>query len=97
MVAKGDGSWRPCGDYRRLNASTIPHSYAIPNLMTIHHKLSAVFSRLDLVKAFHFVPINEEDIPKTAIALFLALMNTCECPLGCVNQRQLFKDSWMIY
>ena len=69
MVAKGDGSWRPYSDYCRLNASTIPDRYAIPNLMTIHHKLSgaAVFSRLDLAKAFHFVHINEEDIPMTDI------------------------------
>ena len=29
MVKKPDGSYRPCGDYRRLNISTSPYSYPI--------------------------------------------------------------------
>ena len=66
MVRKADGSWRPCGDYRRVNAVTIP----LPNLQHFHHMLSgaSIFTKLDLVKAYHFIPISEMNIQKTAIA-----------------------------
>jgi hypothetical protein len=33
MVQKADGSWRPCGNYRRLNLVTQPDSYPLPNML----------------------------------------------------------------
>ena len=69
VVKKADGTWRPCGDYRALNALTKPDRYAIPNIETFHYRLrgASVFSKLDLVKAYYFIPIAAQDVPKTAI------------------------------
>ena len=69
MVKKSDGSWRPCGDYRRLNMATEPDHYPLPNMADITSNLTGarVFSRLDLLKGYFQVPINPADVPKTAI------------------------------
>ncbi|UYV76053.1 hypothetical protein LAZ67_13002335, partial [Cordylochernes scorpioides] len=39
LVSKKDESLRPCGDYRRLNAVTLPDRYPIPRLDDFHHIL----------------------------------------------------------
>ena len=55
MVKKCDGTWQPCGDYRRLNNITTLDRYPLPNMQDLGHKLAGcrVFSRLDLVKGYH--------------------------------------------
>ena len=30
LTPKPNGGWRPCGDFRRLNAVTVPDSYSVP-------------------------------------------------------------------
>ena len=69
MVTKKDGSFRPCGDYRRLNNVTEPDHYPLPNIQDITSFLSGarIFSKLDLTKGYYQVPLNPADIPKTAI------------------------------
>ena len=69
MTPKKDGTWRPCGDYRRLNLITEPDHYAMPNISDLTSSIgtSRVFSKLDLLKGYFQVPVNPVDVPKTAI------------------------------
>lgn len=69
MVKKADGSWRPCGDYRRLNVKTVPDHYPLPNITDITNELDGAkyFTKLDLLKGYFQVPVHPDDVPKTAI------------------------------
>lgn len=69
LVKKKDGNWRPCGDYRRLNAVTVPDKYPIPHIHDFGRVVEnrKMFSVIDLRKAFHQVPVEPEDVPKTAL------------------------------
>ena len=84
MVQKSDSSWCPCGDYRCLNNITTPDRYPFPNMQDLGGKLPVcqVFSRLDLVKGYHQVPVSDSDVPKTAIITCLACMNIYSCHFG---------------
>jgi hypothetical protein len=52
MVKKKDGSWRPCGDFRRLNLITAKDRYPLPNMADLSARLEGctctIFSKLDL-------------------------------------------------
>ncbi len=66
MFPKQDGTWRPCGDYRCLNSVTVPDTYLIPNMLDFasHAAGCTHFSKIDLKKGYHQVPMNAADIPK---------------------------------
>ena len=51
LVPKKDSGWRPCGDYRALNARTIPDRHPIPHIQHYSHRLSGctTFSTIDVV------------------------------------------------
>ncbi|GFW85424.1 transposon Tf2-11 polyprotein [Trichonephila clavipes] len=69
VVPKSDSTVRPVGDYRQLNSVTEFDSYPMPYLNDFAHALHGkkIFSKLDIFKAFHQIPIAECDIPKTAV------------------------------
>jgi len=61
--------YRIVGDYRRLNAISSPDRYPVPFISSMTHGLKGkkVFSKVDLTQAYHYIPVNEADIPKTAV------------------------------
>ncbi len=93
MVPKKDGSWQPCGDYRRLNLVTTPEKYPLPNLQDLSNGLHGytVFSRIDLVKGCHQIPVATADIPKTAIITQFGLFEYLFTPFGLSNAAQTFQ------
>ena len=68
LVKKSDGSYRPCGDYRKLNSITTRPTFSIPHLFDFVNNLNGakIFSKIDLSKAYYHVPVS----PVTAVISF---------------------------
>ncbi|GFX98987.1 retrovirus-related Pol polyprotein from transposon 297 [Trichonephila clavipes] len=83
---------RPVGDYRQLNSVTEFDSYPMPYLNDFAHALHGkrIFSKIDIFKAFHQIPIAECDIPKTVVTTPWGLYEYTHFCFGLVNAPQTF-------
>ncbi len=93
MVPKKDGWWRPCGDCCCLNLVTTPDKYTLSNMQDLSNGRHGctVFSKIDLVKGYHQIPVVAEDIPKTVIITPFGLFEYLFTLFGLSNAAQTFQ------
>ena len=87
------GGWRVCGDYRRLNNLTKTDRYPVRNLSDFNNELRGkkYFSKVDLLKGYHQIPVSPEDVGKTAVITPFGLYIFPRCPFGLKNAGQDFQ------
>ena len=93
VVPKPNGSWRPCGDYRRLNLATVDDRYPLPHIQSFTTATAGarVFTVIDLIRGYHQIPMAPEDVPKTAIITPFGLFEFLRMPFGLKNSAQAFQ------
>ena len=87
------GKWRVCGDFRHLNHLTKPDRYPIPNINSLGSKLfkKKIFSKIDLLQAYHQIPIQKADIEKSAVITPFGLFEYLFMPFGLRNSSSTFQ------
>jgi len=84
------GVWRPCEDFRGLNAVTTPLLLTTTRTRSLTQG-KHIFSTLDLIRAYHQVSIFEEHIPKTAVTTPFSLFEFVIMSFGLRNAAQTFQ------
>ncbi len=94
MVKKPVGSWRRCGDYRRLNNVTVPDTYPLPNMMDFSSRVAgcSIFTKIDLRKGYCQIPMHPADILKTAIITPFGLFEFQRLTFGLRNAGSTFQQ-----
>jgi hypothetical protein len=92
LVPKKEDGWRPCGDYRALNARTVPEQYPVRHTADFAQLAGCkIFSTNDFVKAYHQIPVHPDDIAKTAIITPFGLFEFPYMSFGLRNAEQTFQ------
>ncbi|KFD65722.1 LOW QUALITY PROTEIN: hypothetical protein M514_22061 [Trichuris suis] len=76
-----------------VNAVTIPDCYPIPHIQDFTSTISGaqIFSKIDLVRAFHQISMDPASIAKTAVSTPFGLFKFLRMPFGLRNAAQSFQ------
>ena len=93
LVNKPDGSIRLCVDYRKLNQVTVGDSYPLPIIDDLIMELgdAKIFSQLDLVQAYHQVPLAEDSRQLTAFRTKSHHLEYVVAPFGLKQMPAVFQ------
>lgn len=93
IIKRERGKLRLIGDYRRLNAQTVPDRYPIPVIYDAIGLLRGkrIFSKIDLVRAFHNIPVFASHVEKTAVISPAGLYENIRMPFGLRNAPSTFQ------
>ena len=93
VTTKPNGGWRVCGDYRRLNHATTDDRYPVRSIQDFTAELhgKVIFSKIDLMKGYHQIPVAPEDVGKTAVITPFGLYIFPRTPFGLKNAGQDFQ------
>jgi len=85
LIKKKSGDWRP--------VDTLEYKYPVPNLQDLSYILEGktIFTTLDLIRAYHQIPIEPASIPKTAIITPFGLFEFTCMQFGLRNAAQSFQ------
>ena len=85
---KGEVSgWRICGDYRNLNAVTKADAEPLPLMQMVFDQLKGMqyFSKLDLLKGFNQIPVEQKSREYMAVSTPVGLYQPTVMPFGVKN------------
>ena len=93
VTTKPCGGWRVCGDYRRLNSMTPDDRYPVRTLQDFTAELNgkSIFSKVDLLKGYHQIPVAKDDVCKTGVITPFGLFIFPRTPFGLKNAGQDFQ------
>ena len=94
MVPNNSGGWKPCGDYRRINDVTTADRYPVPHIQEFASQLAgaSIFSKIELVRGYHQIPVAADDVRKTAVFTPFGLFEFLRTHFGLKNAAQAFQQ-----
>ena len=94
LVKKKDGSWRLCGDFRKLNSGTKPQAFPLPRLEDVWDilgdKHASIYSVCDISAAYWQIPMHPDNKEKTSIVTPSGQWQWTVLPYGLRNSAATF-------